>query len=81
MLCRLLMDNQSVRHLDYPNTDHTAQLKLRRAKELSKKKRLIDPEVQMPRDHWYEMKTPEFHLEARKNIKHLRMFLIYQHII
>ena len=65
------MDDQSVRHLNYSDTDCMAQLKLRGSKE---KKQLIDPEMQMPRDHWYEMKTPEFHVEARKNIEHLRMF-------
>jgi hypothetical protein len=71
----LLKDDLSTEHLNINGSDLALQLKPRRDREVSKRRRgLIDPEVQRPRDHWYEMKTPDFHLEARKNIEQLRMF-------
>ena len=53
------------------------QLKNKKVKELVEKKYLIAPQIPMPRAHWYEMKTPDFHLEARKNAQLLRMFTLY----
>lgn len=67
------MDDLSTKGYDR-DSDLMAQLKLRRTKELLEKKQQVEPEVQRPRDHWYEMKTPEFHLEARKNLENLRTF-------
>ena len=33
---------------------------------------LLDTETPRPQSYWYEMKTPEFHVEAKRNIAFLR---------
>lgn len=68
---RILTEDLSTKDLD--SGVDIKLLKLKRAKELLKKKRLLDPEIPRPREHWYEMKSPQFHMEMRKNTEHLRM--------
>lgn len=33
---------------------------------------LLKADSSVPRPYWYEMKTPEFHVEAKRNLKFLQ---------
>ena len=82
MSFRILTKELSLKNINTTNTCRADDcdikfLKLKRASELeSQRKPFLDPINTRPRDHWYEMKCPQFHREARRNNEHLRMMCV-----